>query len=69
LRHWLERFEDNLDRVNAMFDGRFARMWRFYLASSIAAFACGELQLFQFVVSHSRNNDVPMTRDFLYRRD
>ena len=69
LKHWLARFEDNLERVRAMFDERFVRMWRFYLASSAAAFACGELQLFQFVVSHCQNNDVPMTRNFLYRKD
>ena len=30
-----------------MYDERFVRMWRMYLAGSIAAFESGSLQLFQ----------------------
>ena len=30
-----------------MFDEKFVRMWRLYLAGSIAAFTTGTLQLFQ----------------------
>ena len=35
--------------VAEMFDERFVRMWRLYLAGSEAAFRTGSLQLFQVV--------------------
>ncbi len=67
LRHWLNRFEANVDRVDEMFDQAFVRTWRCYLAGSIAAFSIGELQLFQVVFTRYDNNDIPWTRDFLYQ--
>ena len=41
LRHWLERYEAAADTVRAMFDETLYRMWRLYLAGSIAAFETG----------------------------
>ena len=35
---WRERFMKNRDKVVAMFDEKFARMWEFYLTGSEAAF-------------------------------
>jgi cyclopropane-fatty-acyl-phospholipid synthase len=49
-----------------MFDARFVRMWRMYLAGSIAAFTTGTLQLFQVAFATPHNNDVPRTRAHLY---
>jgi cyclopropane-fatty-acyl-phospholipid synthase len=66
LRHWLALYEASVDKVRAMFDERFVRMWRLYLAGSIAAFTCGELQLFQAVFAPKHNNDVAWTRAHLY---
>jgi cyclopropane-fatty-acyl-phospholipid synthase len=66
LSHWLELFEANAGRVREMFDEKFVRMWRLYLAGSIAAFTTGTLQLFQVVFAPRNNNDVPMTRAHLY---
>jgi cyclopropane-fatty-acyl-phospholipid synthase len=68
LEHWLERFERAAGKVAGMFDERFVRMWRMYLACSIAAFRVGELQLFQVVFSRESNNDVPWTRNHLYEK-
>jgi cyclopropane-fatty-acyl-phospholipid synthase len=68
LRHWLELFESASGRVREMFDERFVRMWRMYLAGSIAGFTTGALQLFQVVFAPRDNNDVPMTREHLYSR-
>jgi cyclopropane-fatty-acyl-phospholipid synthase len=65
---WLEAFEAARDRVAAMFDERFVRMWRLYLAGSAAAFRTGELQLFQVVFAPGRSNAVPWTRADLYAR-
>lgn len=66
LHHWLELYDANADRVRAMFDEKFVRMWRLYLAGSIAGFTTGTLQLFQVLFAPRDNNDVPMTRAHLY---
>jgi cyclopropane-fatty-acyl-phospholipid synthase len=67
LLDWLGLFETNVDRVRGMFDEKFVRMWRLYLAGSAAAFTTGTLQLFQVLFATSRNNNVAMTRDHLYQ--
>ena len=67
LRHWLERYEAASERVKSMFDEKFVRMWRLYLAGSVAAFTMGSLQLFQVVFAPRDNNDIPLTRDHLYQ--
>ncbi len=66
LEHWLERYERHVPQVRDMFDARFVRAWRLYLAGSIAAFTTGALQLFQVVFARPRNNDIPWTRAHLY---
>ena len=57
----------DVDRVRGMFDDKFVRMWRLYLAGSVAAFTTGTLQLFQVLFATAENNDVPLTRDHLYQ--
>jgi cyclopropane-fatty-acyl-phospholipid synthase len=66
LRHWLARFEAAEDRVLRMFDPTFVRMWRLYLAGSMAAFLAGELQLFQVVFARPQVNAIPWTRAGVY---
>jgi cyclopropane-fatty-acyl-phospholipid synthase len=66
LRHWLERFEAARSAITTMFDEHFVRMWRLYLAGSIAAFETGTLQLFQVVFTTQENNDLPLNRQHLY---
>ena len=68
LRHWLRRYEASADRVREMFDERLVRTWRLYLAGSVAAFESGVLQLFQVIFTGRENNDVPLTREYLYAR-
>lgn len=63
--HWLERFENNLNRVSEMFDEVFIRAWRLYLSGCIANFNIGALQLFQVVFSRHANNRIPWTRAHL----
>lgn len=66
LEHWLRRFEDARERVSEMYDERFVRAWRLYLAGSLAAFNVGKLQLFQVLFARAASNDVPWTRAHLY---
>ena len=68
LRHWLGLFEGASERVRAMFDDKFVRMWRLYLAGSVAGFTTGSLQLFQVVFAPGESNDIPWTRAHLYTR-
>jgi cyclopropane-fatty-acyl-phospholipid synthase len=67
LTDWLGLFENNVDRVRGMFDEKFVRMWRLYLAGSVAAFTTGTLQLFQVLFATADNNNVALTRDHLYQ--
>jgi cyclopropane-fatty-acyl-phospholipid synthase len=66
LRHWLSRYEQSIETVRGMYDERFVRMWRMYLAGSIAAFESGSLQLFQVVFARPMRNALPLTRAHLY---
>jgi cyclopropane-fatty-acyl-phospholipid synthase len=66
LRAWRERFEARLDDVRAMFDERFCRLWRFYLAASEAAFRYGGHEVFQIQLAR-RQDAVPRTRRYLER--
>jgi len=68
LEYWLERYEGQTERVRAMFDERFVRAWRLYLAGSVAAFRSGTLQLFQILFTRPDNNDLPWSRAHLYDR-
>lgn len=67
LKDWLQRFDAVRDQVEAMFDSHFARAWRLYLGGCSAAFAAGNLQLFQLTFARPQNNELPLTRAHLYR--
>jgi cyclopropane-fatty-acyl-phospholipid synthase len=66
LEHWLARFDRSAAQVSAMFDPKFVRTWRLYLAGSLAAFRVGTMQLFQITFARSECQQLPWTRDHLY---
>lgn len=66
LRHWYNRFNENRAEVQALYDERFVRMWRFYLAASEQTFRHGPQVVFQFQLSR-KIDAVPLTRDYLYQ--
>jgi cyclopropane-fatty-acyl-phospholipid synthase len=68
LEHWLRRYEENIDRIAEMFDEKFVRAWRLYLAGSLTAFKTGGMQLFQVSFARAGHNDIPWTRHYLYER-
>ena len=54
LEHWLARFDQKRDQIKALnFDDRFIRLWRFYLASCIAGFRTGSIDVMQVELSHA----------------
>jgi len=66
LEHWLARFDASFNAVVHKYGMDFARMWRLYLAGSIASFRAGNLQLFQVLFAGSQCQSVPWTRERLY---
>jgi cyclopropane-fatty-acyl-phospholipid synthase len=68
LEHWLQRYDKNIDLVTEMFDTEFVRAWRLYLAGSLTAFKSGGMQLFQVSFARASQNDIPLTRQYLYEQ-
>jgi cyclopropane-fatty-acyl-phospholipid synthase len=69
LEHWLSRFECSAPQVSAMFDEKFMRTWRLYLAGSLTAFRVGTMQLFQITFAGSECQRIPWTRAHLYNTE
>lgn len=65
LRHWHDRFNANIDKARALYDDRFCRMWRFYLAASEESFRQAGQCVFQFQLARNVAA-APITRDYLY---
>ena len=65
LRHWRHRFYANRDKVAALFDERFVRMWDFYLCGSEVTFRHGGHVVFQVQLT-KRADAVPETRDYIF---
>jgi cyclopropane-fatty-acyl-phospholipid synthase len=64
LRAWRRRFEQNRDRIKAIYDERFCRMWEMYLVGSEIAFRRGGLLVFQMQLAKTVDT-VPLTRDYM----
>ena len=64
LRHWLERARANRDKIVALHDERFFRMWEFYLSGGVVAFESGSMCNFQAQYIRDRNA-LPITRDYM----
>ncbi len=67
LKHWVERFENNRDKVVELYDERFARMWEFYLISCEMMFRTGSQLVFHMQLSRSRDA-APIVRDYITDR-
>ncbi len=64
LKHWRQRFHANRDKVLALYDERFFRMWDLYLATSEVSFRHGKLVNFQIQVVKKQSTAKP-TRDYI----
>ncbi|WBL49189.1 cyclopropane-fatty-acyl-phospholipid synthase family protein [Clostridium estertheticum] len=67
LEHWAENFENALPIISKSKDEMFIRMWRLYLNSCAASFNCGNINLHQILFAKGVNNDLPLTREYLYK--
>jgi len=64
LRAWRERFLAHRETVERLYDGRFVRMWEFYLAASEMAFTRQNMMVFQLQLT-KRQDAVPITRTYI----
>jgi cyclopropane-fatty-acyl-phospholipid synthase len=65
LRNWRARFLAHRERIKAIYDERFCRMWEFYLAGSEVAFRYQGHINFQMQIAQ-RVETVPLTRDYMF---
>ena len=64
LKHWHRRFRANREKVRALYDERFCRMWEFYLLACEAAFRFDDQMVFQLQLAKDRHA-TPETRDYM----
>ena len=64
LKAWRERFLAHREQVERLYDGRFVRMWEFYLAASEMAFREQNMMVFQMQLT-KRQGVVPTTRGYV----
>ncbi|HEX8662668.1 MAG TPA: cyclopropane-fatty-acyl-phospholipid synthase family protein [Beijerinckiaceae bacterium] len=64
LREWHKRFEANRERIAAMYDERFCRMWEFYLVSAEMMFRTGSQLVFHMQLAR-RRDAAPIVRDYV----
>ena len=64
LRAWLERTQAAREKIVAMYDERFFRMWLFYLAGGIVGFESGTMCNYQVQYIRDRRA-LPIMRDYM----
>jgi cyclopropane-fatty-acyl-phospholipid synthase len=64
LRHWMDRAKRSRDKIEAMYDERFYRLWEFYLAGGIVMFENGAACNYQVQYIRERTA-LPITRDYM----
>ncbi|MDA5192649.1 SAM-dependent methyltransferase [Govanella unica] len=68
LKHWWDRVQQNRDKIIALYDERFLRMWEFYLAASEWTFHYSDHVVFQIQLA-KQQDAVPFTRDYIYEKE
>lgn len=64
---WSKNFNQVLDKVREKYDEEFIRMWDLYLRSCASAFRVGSVDLFQFLITKGINNDLSLTKEYIYK--
>lgn len=60
-------FKQALPEIEKNKDETFIRMWALYLNSCAASFKSGNINLHQFLFSKGVNNNIPWTREYMYK--
>jgi len=64
LRAWRARFQQNRERIKALYDERFCRMWETYLVGAELSFRNQGMLVFQMQLAKAVDS-VPLTRDYI----
>ncbi|MBM0636687.1 cyclopropane-fatty-acyl-phospholipid synthase family protein [Campylobacter sp. VicNov18] len=64
---WEQNFNQVLDEVRKNYDEEFIRMWNLYLRSCASAFRIGSVDLFQFLITKEINNNLSLTKEYIYK--
>ena len=73
---WISNFENNAEPIKKVIAAQlrdenravqFMNMWRLYLNSSAVSFKDGGNRLYQIIFTNGVNNDLPLTRDYIYK--
>ncbi len=64
LRAWRVRFDANREKIAALYDERFCRMWEFYLVSAEMTFRHGSAMVFQMQLAR-QVDAAPLTRGYI----
>ena len=65
LRAWRSRFNGHRDRIRAIYDERFCRMWETYLIGAELAFRRQDHIVWQMQLAKAVDT-VPRTRDYMF---
>ena len=68
LQAWYDRAMANEDKIVAMYDDKFFRMWTFYLAGSCVSFRHGGMVNYQLQFARNRHA-LPITRDYMLEEE
>jgi cyclopropane-fatty-acyl-phospholipid synthase len=72
---WIMNFENNKGQIKKSITNQlrdenraeqFIRMWRLYLNASAVSFKTAANRLYQIIFTNGVNNDLPLTRDYIY---
>ena len=64
LNHWRQRFMQNRDKAEKLYDERFCRMWEYFLATAEIAFRFRDMMVFQIQICKEQEG-VPLTRNYI----
>jgi len=67
LDEWHKRYVRNERKIRRQYGDFFYRTWEMYLATCAASFRVGGVDLTQIIMTKGNVNDLPLTRDYLYR--
>ncbi|WP_104749041.1 class I SAM-dependent methyltransferase [Helicobacter cynogastricus] len=64
---WLENFHQHQSEITSMYDAQFVRMWELYLKTCASAFRVGSVDIYQLLFTHSVDNNIPLTHEYIYQ--
>ncbi|MBB3064619.1 SAM-dependent methyltransferase [Limibacillus halophilus] len=65
LKLWFEAFQANREKIKALYDERFCRMWEMYLVGCEMGFRHQHLVVYQIQLA-KQIDTVPLTRDYMF---